>query len=109
MADIAAGKIEAALDRQASFLFDVLRQNLSQPRLLGKIFRSDNNALMPWAASSQQDKNCKHQRSPHSSQIILVSVVIGHGFLASLFSRSPNPKSAASASNAAGIAPAKMN
>ena len=43
MANIGAGKVETALDRQVSFIFDLLRDDFAEDELLGEIFGADDD------------------------------------------------------------------
>jgi len=45
LADVSAGEIELALDREMSFGFDLLRDDLAENQLLGKVFGSHDDAV----------------------------------------------------------------
>ena len=45
MADVAAGKIEAAFDREMSLVFDLLGDDFTEDELLGEIFGADDDAV----------------------------------------------------------------
>ena len=45
MANVAAGKIEAAFDRKMSFVFDLLGDDFTEDELFGEIFGADDNTV----------------------------------------------------------------
>ena len=51
MADVGAGEIEAAFDREMSFVFDLLGDEFSEDELLGEVLGADDDAVFAgWAA-----------------------------------------------------------
>ena len=57
MADVAAGKIEAAFDRKMSFVFDLLGDDFAEDELFGEIFGADDDAVgARRAAGSEQQR-----------------------------------------------------
>ncbi len=45
MANVAAGKIEAAFDRKMSLVFDLLGDDFTEDELFGEIFGADDDAV----------------------------------------------------------------
>ncbi len=54
VADVAAGKIETALDRQMSFGFDLLGDNFSEDELFGKVLGSNDDAILARGTAGDQ-------------------------------------------------------
>ena len=52
LADVAAGEIKAPLDAQMGARLQVLRENFSEQRLLGKILRADHDRVAGAAAAA---------------------------------------------------------
>src|SRR6185437_12011933 len=55
MRDVSPAEIEAALDRKMSFVFDLLRNELSKDDLLGKVLASDDNVRMGSAGGKKRE------------------------------------------------------
>ena len=57
MTDIAAGQIEAALDREVGFVFNLLCDQFAKDELLGEIFRADYDAALTGRAAGNEQSN----------------------------------------------------
>ena len=63
LADVTSGEIEAALDAQMGARFQMLRQNFSEKRLLGKILRADDDGVGPATRRSQSESSREQKDS----------------------------------------------
>ncbi len=64
MANVAAGKIEAAFDGEMSFVFDLLGDDFAEDELFGEILGADDDAVFASGAAGRQ----KEQRGESASQ-----------------------------------------
>src|SRR5947209_20531535 len=63
MADIAPGQVKAALDREAGFRFQVLRDQLAEDGLFSEILRADDDALSSGRAAGEQKAEGRRQKA----------------------------------------------
>ena len=56
MANVAAGQVEAALDREMSFVFDLLGNDLPEDQLFGEIFGADDDAVFARGTASRKNQ-----------------------------------------------------
>src|SRR6266478_8930327 len=64
MANVAAGKIEAAFDGEMSFVFDLLGDDFTEDELFGEIFGADDDAVSARRTAGRE----KEQRGKRASQ-----------------------------------------
>ena len=65
MADVTAGKVEAAFDHKMSFVFDLLRDDFTKDELLGEILGADDDSAFTrrTAGREQRDKRERENRA----------------------------------------------
>ena len=56
MADVASGQVEAALDREMSFVFDLLGNDFAEDELFGEILGADDDAILARRAARGEKK-----------------------------------------------------
>src|SRR5579864_3140576 len=97
LADIGAGKIEAAFNFQLGSGLDLLRDQFAQDKLFGKILGAYDDNVLPRRAAGREcepQRNRSHENAVHAGR--------------KRFSSSARPKSASKARTAAGTAPARI-
>ena len=88
--------------------FQMLRQNFSEQRLLGKILRADDNLIVP-RATTRRKRDQPGKYRARENTLPQPGPANHERAGCSRRSSTPSRKSAPSASSAAGIAPAKIN
>ncbi len=73
MADVAAGQVETALDREMGFVFDLLGDQFAQDELLGKVLGADDDAILAGGAAGGGGKRIRQKGAENTRTIAVTS------------------------------------